>query len=100
MKFSCEKTALVTAVSVAQKAVSSKSTLVVLEGILLQASNQQLMLSSNNMELSIDYTLDVSVEEAGSIVVNARLFGDIIRRLPQDLVFFETKENNIINIRS
>jgi DNA polymerase-3 subunit beta len=100
MKFSCEKNILVSAISVAQKAVSSKSTLVVLEGILLRAFDQQLTLSSNNMELSIDYNMEATIEEEGSIVVNARLFGDIIRRLPQDLVFFETKENNLITIHS
>lgn len=93
MKFTCEKSALNEAINVVQKAVSSKAAIPALEGILLEASGSNtLKLSGYDLEIGIDATVDVSVEGEGSIVLNARILGDIVRKLPSDLVVLETDE--------
>lgn len=87
MKFSCEKLFLQTAVSTASRAAAVKSTIPALEGILLQAG-PQLTISGYNMQTGIRTTIDADVTEEGALVLPSRLFGEIIRRLPDDVVTF------------
>jgi DNA polymerase-3 subunit beta len=94
MKFSCEKAILLRAVSLASKAVSTKSTIPALEGILLEAGDT-LLLTGYNLETGIQTICPAAVEKPGTTVVNARLFGEIVRRLPDDLVFFHMEEDVI-----
>ena len=94
MRFSCEKALLQSAVNVTSRAVSSKSSIPALEGLLLQCSDS-LLISGYNMQTGIRTKLPADIGEEGEIVVNARLFGDIIRRMPDDIVLFQTEKNNI-----
>ena len=87
MKFSCEKLLLQSAVATASRAVAAKSTIPALEGVLLQAGSQ-LTVSGYNMQTGIRTTLETDVTEEGALVLPARLFGEIIRRLPDDIVTF------------
>ena len=96
MKFSCEKLFLQTAVATTSRAVANKSTIPALEGILLQADTQ-LTISGYNMQTGIRTTLEADVTEEGSLVLPARLFGEIIRRLPDDVVTFSSDAH--MNIR-
>lgn len=96
MKFSCEKLLLQTAVATASRAVAAKSTIPALEGVLLQAG-AQLTVSGYNMQTGIRTTLETDVTEEGSLVLPARLFGEIIRRLPDDVVTFAS--DNKTNVR-
>ena len=92
MKFSCEKALLQAAVNTASRAVSAKSSIPALEGLLLQA-NQLLTVSGYNMQTGIRTNVEADVTEGGSLVLNSRLFGDIIRRLPDDVVVFSSDEH-------
>ena len=86
MNFSCEKALLNSAVNVTARAVSPKSSIPALEGILLEAVNGKITLTGYNLETGIRTSLEAQVKEEGSLVVSARLFGDIIRNLPDDMV--------------
>lgn len=98
MKFICQKSVLQDAISIAQKAVTGKSTLPILEGLLIKAIDNKITFIGSDTDLSIETKCDAEVVEFGSIVVDARLFGEIIRRLPNDSVEISTLENNTLNI--
>ena len=91
MRFSCEKALLQSAVNTASRAVSSKSSIPALEGLLLQAGST-LTISGYNMQTGIRTRLAADITQEGELVVNARLFGDIIRRMSDDVVTFATDE--------
>ena len=91
VRFSCEKALLQQEVSAVSRAVAAKSSIPALEGILLECEDG-LRLSGYNMQTGIRTTVDAEVQEAGRIVLNARLFGEMIRRLPDDMVLFDADE--------
>lgn len=99
MKFICDKTNLLEAITTVQKAVSQKSTLPILEGILVECTDRKLILTGNDLELGIRYEVEANVSEPGSIVLNSRMLGDIVRKLPDAPVFIESDENNITTIK-
>ncbi|MFO7636645.1 MAG: DNA polymerase III subunit beta [Clostridia bacterium] len=86
MKFHCYKNALHEAVSSVQKAVSNKAIIPVLEGILIVAEKNKITFTGNDLETAIEYTLDGIVEEEGAIVLNSRIFNEIVRKLPDDKI--------------
>ena len=92
MKFSCEKILLQAAINTASRAVSSKSSIPALEGLLLQADTE-LTVSGYNMQTGIRTTVEADIISGGSLVLSARLFGDIIRRMPDDIVVFSSDDN-------
>ena len=89
MKFSCEKALLQAAISTASRAVSPKSSIPALEGILLEAG-QELRLTGYNLDTGIRTIVPADISEEGTLVLAARLFGEIIRKLPDDIVTFQT----------
>ena len=97
MKFSCEKALLLSAVSTTSRAVAVKSSIPALEGILIEAGNQ-LRLTGYNLETGIRATVPAEIKEKGSLVLSARLFGEIVRKMPDDVVVF-TAENYMVNIK-
>lgn len=97
MKFSCEKTLLQAAINTASRTVATKSSIAALEGILLQADSQ-LTISGYNMNTGIRTTLETNITETGELVLPARLFGDIIRRMPDDIVTFESGNNLTVKL--
>ena len=99
MRFTCEKSMLVQGLSIAGRTVAHKSSLAVLEGILCQAGDG-LTLTGYNMDTAISYRIDAEVTEAGDCILPARLFGDIIRRLPEGPVTVVVDENYKVSIRS
>lgn len=98
MKFSCEKSILQEAIVTASRAVSSKSPVALLEGLLITADDS-LSLCGYNMSMGIRVTIGAMVEEPGSAVLNARLFGDIIRKLPDEIIYIETNQSMLTTIR-
>lgn len=98
MKFICEKTQLQEAISAAQKAVTGKSTMNILEGILLIAKNNELTLIGSDIDLSIETKISADILEEGSIVVDSKLFGELIKKLPVSEVQVTTLENNSIEV--
>jgi len=97
MKFVCSKENLLEGINVVQKAVSTKTTLPILEGILIEAG-EKIKMTGNDLEIGIECYVDADVREEGSIVLNSRMFGDIVRRLPDSEVYLEVKENNTVAI--
>ena len=97
MKFSCEKALLQAAISTTSRAVSPKSSIPALEGILLEA-DQELRLTGYNLETGIRTTVPAEIRTKGTLVLGARLFGEIIRKLPDDIVEF-TAEHYMVNIK-
>lgn len=101
MKFTCSQQSLSKALNTVSKAVTSRTTIPILKGILLKASSDgTLTLSASDLDLSIEKKIDVNVEEEGSIVVLSKLFSDIIRKLPNENVLIEEKENNNVLIKT
>lgn len=92
MKFSCEKIVLQNAINTAGRAVASKSSIPALEGLLLQCQGENLTVTGYNMQLGIRTRFGCDVEEEGALVLNARLFGDIVRRMPDDTLTFVSDE--------
>ena len=97
MKFSCEKALLQSAISISSRAVSPKSSISALEGILVNATDE-LRLTGYNLATGIRTVIPAEVAEQGSLVLGAHLFGDIIRRLPDDVVSVATN-GNLVNIK-
>ncbi|RDY23425.1 DNA polymerase III subunit beta [Romboutsia maritimum] len=96
MKIICNQKLLAHKIGIAQKAINGKTTLELLKGILLSAKGDQLTLTGYDLEIGIETHVQAEVVEEGEIVVNARLFGDIIRKLPDSFVEIEVdSENNI-----
>lgn len=98
MKFTCEKSILQEGISTVQKAVTGKSTMPVLNGILIKAHNNEIILTGSDIDLSIETKINAQIIEEGSIVIDARLFGEIIRKLPNDIIHVNTIDNNSIEI--
>lgn len=100
MKFSCGKKVFSDSVSVIQRAVSSKSTLPALEGILLKAANDSLTITSNDLEIGMTTTIPAEVSEPGEIVLNAKLFSEILRKLPSEKVDIKVDEKLLTTVTS
>ncbi len=97
MKFICSRDKLMDAISIVQKAVATRSTLPILDGILIEAEDN-VKLTGYDLETGIECQLDADVPEQGSIVINARMFGEIIKKLPDDIVTLETAQNMQLKI--
>ncbi len=98
MKFKCDRQKLNKAVENVQKAVSSKSNIPALEGILLKAENKKITLCGYDLDIGITTSIDADIYKEGSIVVTAKLFSDIIKRMPEDTISIESDEKLIIYI--
>ena len=99
MRFTCEKNQLVQGLNIAGRTVAQKSSLSVIEGILCQAG-AGLSLTGYNMETAITYTIEADVSDPGQCILPAKLFGDIIRRLPEGPVTVVVDDNFKVSIRS
>lgn len=98
MIFKCEKQKILEGISIVQKAITGKSTVSILEGIYINASQSGLTLIGSDMDISIETKVDADVLEEGSIVIDAKIFGEIIRKLPNSTIKIETMENQVIEI--
>lgn len=98
MIFKCEKQKFLEGISIVQKAITGKSTMPILEGIYIKANNSGLTLIGSDMDVSIQTIVDADIIEDGSIVIDAKIFGEIIRKLPNSTIKIETIENQLIKI--
>ena len=98
MKFRCQQQKLSKALNIVSRAVTSRTTIPVLKGILLEVNNGKLTMSASDLDIAIKNTIDVEVVEEGSVVITAKLFGDIIRKLPSSEIEIKSDENNNIVI--
>ena len=100
MKILCSRQQLVEAVTNVQRAVSTKSSVPALEGILLRTSAGELTLCGYDLELGMTTAIEAAIQESGSVVLGAKLFSDIVRRLPGEEVSLAVDEKNITTITS
>ena len=99
MRFTCEKSMLVTGLNIAGRTVAQKSSLSVIEGILCKAGHN-LSLTGYNMETAITYDIEAEISGPGECILPAKLFGDIIRRLPEGPVTVVVSEDYKVSIRA
>lgn len=98
MKFTCEKYILQNAVTVASRAASAKSPIPALEGLLISARTQ-VRITGYDLKKGIYTNIDADVSDPGEIVVGARLFGEMIRRMPDGIVTVSADANNSVNVK-
>ena len=90
MKLICSKSTLLNGVQIVSKAVPSKTTMTILECILIDARRSEITLIANDMELGIETRIEGSVEEKGMIALDAKIFLEIVRKLPENDITIET----------
>ena len=100
MKFSCLRTDLSNAVSNVWRAVSTKSSIPALEGILIKAYGEKINVSGYDLEIGITTDIEATIQQQGEIVVGAKLFSEIVRKLPEEIVCIETDERMVTYITS
>ncbi len=98
MKLSCDKIVLQNAVAAATRAAAAKSSIPALEGLLLVCKDDSLIITGYNMQLGIRTRFACDIEETGALVLNARLFGDIVRRMPDDTVTLVSDEKLMVKL--
>ena len=98
LRFSCEKALLQSAVNTTSRAVAAKSSIPALEGLLLQCGDGVLTVSGYNMQTGIRTRFPVEEQEGGELVLSARLFGDIIRRMPDDMITFSSDDKLVVHL--
>lgn len=99
MRFSCQQKTLVNSINIVQKAVSYKTTLPIIKGIYIEVSNDYLKLVATDLEMGIEHKIQATIYQEGATVVDARLFSEIIRKLPDAEVEISLKENNQLYIK-
>lgn len=98
MKLICSKSNLLNGVNIVSKAVPSKTTMSILECILIDATKGQITLTANDMELGIETKVSGEIIEAGSIAIDAKIFSEIVRKLPDNDVLIEVNDEIKANI--
>lgn len=84
MKLICSKANLLKGVNIVSKAVPTRTTMAILECILIDASANEIKLMANDMELGIETIIDGTIEERGIIALDAKIFSEIVRKLPDN----------------
>lgn len=92
MKIICSKTDLSKGINISLKAVPNRTTMPILECILIDASASQIKFISNDMELGIETIVEGTIEEKGIIALDAKIFSEIVRKLPESMVVIQTNE--------
>lgn len=100
MHFSCSKKEFSDAVLIIQRAVSTKSSLPVLEGILIKTIGDSVGLFSYDLELGMFTRVNAVVDEPGEIVLNAKMFSEMVRRLPSDRIDIKADEKFLTTVTS
>ena len=99
MKLTIEKKNLVNAVNIVTKAVPSRTTMPILQCILINALDGKIKFSGNDLELGIDTAVEGTVEEKGMVCLDAKVFGDIVRKLPDGDVTISVDDKFTANIK-
>ncbi|MBR6149601.1 MAG: DNA polymerase III subunit beta [Lachnospiraceae bacterium] len=94
MKILCQKSDLLNGLSIVSKAVPSKTTMSILECILVDSTAGNIKFTANDMELGIETIVEGQIIEKGIIAIDAKMFLDIVRKLPDSVVKIETDDDN------
>lgn len=90
MKLVCSKSSLLNGVQIVSKAVPNKTTMSILECILIDSTGGEIKLTANDMELGIETIIEGEIVEKGMIALDAKIFLDIVRKLPDSDIMIET----------
>ena len=93
MKLICSKSNLLHGVNIVSKAVPTRTTMAILECILIDASANEIKLTANDMERGIETKIEGEIAERGIIALDAKIFSEIVRKLPDSDVVIETDSN-------
>lgn len=100
MKFKINQKELSKALSILVKAVATRTSMEILKGIYFLTGDDEIILASNNLEIGIQTTIKCEIIEKGSIVIDSKVISDIVRKLPNEIITFETsKDINYVEIR-
>ena len=98
MKFICYKDTILKAINSVVKGVATKTTMPILEGIFIQTNDNEIKLTTYDLEIGIEYIMNCEVQEQGSTVVNAIMFSEIIRKLPDSEIHIKLNDKNLLEI--
>ena len=98
MKLAFQKETLLNGINIVSKAIPSKTTMNILECILIDASSNEIRLTGNDMELGIETIVEGTIEERGIIALDAKIFSEIIRKLPDSQVTIQTDDSQNVTI--
>ena len=98
MKIICEKSHLLNGVQIVSRAVPNKTTMSILECILIDATKDKLTLTANDMELGIETKVEAKIEESGIIALDAKILLEIVRKLPDSEVTITTDDSLMTKI--
>ena len=98
MKIICSKASLLKSINISLKAVPAKTTMPILECILIDASTNQIKFTTNDMELGIETIVEGKIEEKGIVALDAKIFYEICRRLPDNDVIVSSDEKYVTTI--
>ena len=99
MRFTCAASELQAALMTVTKALASKSTLPILEGVLLDASSDGIRLTCSDSSITIITDVPAMVDEPGRIVLPGRLFTEVVRKMPSGEIFAENKSGNVVTLK-
>lgn len=95
MKFTIQKSELTKYIGIAQRAISNRSSIQILEGIVFETRGNELILSSTDLELSVNTRVACDVQEEGSLVLKSEIVGNIVRKMPNDLITFNGNAESV-----
>ena len=98
MKIVCYKDKIIKALNSVVKGVASKTTMPILEGILIQTNDNEIKLTTYDLEIGIEYIMECEIKEQGSTVVNAIMFSEIIRKLPDTEIYISLNDKILLEI--
>jgi DNA polymerase-3 subunit beta len=100
MKFTCEKLLLLTAILTASRGAATRSPVPLLEGLLIEAEENNVRISGYDLKIGIVTNVQADVENTGGIILNAKLFGEIIRKMPGQYVTISVNSGLVAEISS
>ena len=97
MKFICSRAKLMDVVNTVQRAISAKSVMPILECIKIESlDSEHILMAGTNVDINIEYNLECNVIEGGSVALASKIFGEIIRKMPEGDVLVDVNETNNI----
>lgn len=98
MKIICDKSNLIEGMSIVMKAIPSKTTMEILECVVVDVQNNQIKLIANDLQIGIETIIKGEIQEEGSVAMNAKFFYESIRKLPSDQIHIIVDDNYQVHI--
>ncbi len=96
MRIKCNLKELINGLNIVSKTSASKTTMPILEGVLIEASNEKLKLTTNDLQIGCEHTMNCKIDEEGKTVVDIKMLNEIIRKIEDEEVEINVDENTFI----